>query len=91
MSSNTLKIGAHFGTEKGLIGAVDACETIGANAIQVFFKSPMNMRNKIKLKLSDTHWGCFYAEITILHTHPDCIPSGFKYIKCFLIIIYAIL
>ena len=53
MSSNTLKIGAHFGTEKGLIGAVDACETIGANAIQVFFKSPMNMRTKIKLKDED--------------------------------------
>ena len=53
MSSNNLKIGAHFGTEKGLIGAVDACQTIGADAIQVFFKSPMNMRNKIKLKDED--------------------------------------
>ena len=40
MSSNNLKIGAHFATDKGLIGAVDAAETIGANAIQIFFKSP---------------------------------------------------
>ena len=45
MSSNNLKIGAHFATDKGLIGAVDAAETIGANAIQIFFKSPMNMKN----------------------------------------------
>ena len=53
MSSNNLKIGAHFATDKGLIGAVDAAETIGANAIQIFFKSPMNMKNKIKLTEKD--------------------------------------
>ena len=53
MSSNNLKIGAHFATDKGLIGAVDAAETIGANAIQIFFKSPMNMKNKIKFTEKD--------------------------------------
>ena len=49
MTSKNMNIGAHFSTEKGLIGAVDACETINGNAIQVFFKSPMNMKTKIKL------------------------------------------
>jgi len=48
-----MNIGAHFSTEKGLIGAVDACETINGNAIQVFFKSPMNMKTKIKLTEED--------------------------------------
>ncbi len=53
MTSKNMNIGAHFSTEKGLIGAVDACETINGNAIQVFFKSPMNMKTKIKLTEED--------------------------------------
>ena len=53
MTSKNMNIGAHFSTDKGLIGAVDACETINGNAIQVFFKSPMNMKTKIKLTDED--------------------------------------
>ena len=53
MTSKNMNIGAHFSTEKGLIGAVDACETINGNAIQVFFKSPMNMKSNIKLTEED--------------------------------------